>query len=70
MGSPGLVAILDHCLAELEEYKQQVISELTAAQSSLSTLEDTLEDPEIRLILEAIDYLKDIRKKLLEKPAR
>jgi hypothetical protein len=54
MRNPGSVAILNHCIAELEEYKQH---------------EDALEDPELRLICGAMDYLKDIRKKVIQAAA-
>jgi hypothetical protein len=65
MGSPDLVAILDHCIAEFEKYLEEQISDLVAAHagSSLYTAEDALE--ELWSIRGWLDDLKVLRKKVV-----
>ena len=65
MGNPGLVAILDHCIAEFEKYLEEQISDLVAphAGSSLYTAEDALE--ELWPIRGWLEDLRILRKKVV-----
>ena len=66
MDNHDLIAALDQCIAVFEEYRKQETSEYTAAhgQSSLSTPEEALDDPDIKFIGDAIDDLHYLRKKV------
>jgi hypothetical protein len=69
MGEPRLVAILDHCIAELQKYQEQQISELVAAhgESWVSTPQDALDDPEVQLIHKELEHLRIRRQNLIDK---
>jgi hypothetical protein len=67
MGDPGLVAILDRWIAELEKYREQQITDLVAShgESSLYMPEDALDDDELRLSSVMLDDLRILRKKVI-----
>jgi hypothetical protein len=69
MSDPGLAAvlrILDCSIAEWEERRTRQIEEVAGAASSLSDVEDIYDDPQLRLIDQALRDLKLLRKKVEE----
>ena len=68
MGDPDLVAMLDHWIAQAEKHKDEQISELVAAhkESSLYTVEDALEDPQLQSICKILEDLTLLRQKVID----
>jgi hypothetical protein len=66
MGNPELVAALDLVIAEVESQRREQIAGFMAAhgESSLSTIEDAVDDADLRWMSDLIDHLMILRKKV------
>jgi hypothetical protein len=63
-----MVKEIDEWIAELEQWKQQRIDDLSSmhAGSSLFTPEAARDDPEMKFVLDRLDELFELRKDVIE----